>query len=149
MLHPASPKLEPLIQSLAHPVKVSLETIRNSLTAQLSELDRDLQKAEVRVGELKSTRRQVTTAIRALGGRGADSVRPAPKKTQVRTAILDLLEDNGGTIDANDLEALVSEKLAREQGCSAMGLALRMREVLGTDEFITTNGEVRRAVAGN
>lgn len=124
-------------------MKTSLETIRSGLTSQLADLDRDLQAAETQVRELKSTRRQVTAAIRALGGQGADSAKPAPKKAQVRDAIRELLDQNGGTIDADDLEGLVTDKLASEQGCSAMGLALRMREVLATDEFTVASGQVQ------
>lgn len=124
-------------------MKTSLETIRSGLTSQLAEIDHDLQTAESRVSEMKSTRRQVAAAIRALGGPGADSAKPAPKKAQVRDAIRGLLGQNGGTIDAHDLEGLVADKLASEQGCSAMGLALRMREVLATDEFTTDDGQVQ------
>ncbi|TWT43472.1 hypothetical protein [Botrimarina hoheduenensis] len=124
-------------------MKTSLETIRNGLTAQLADLERDLQAAEARVNELKSTRRQVVAAIRALGGQGSESPKPAPKKAQVRMAVRDLLDSNGGAIDTDDLEGLVADKLANEQGCSAMGLALRMREVLATDEFIAASGQIR------
>lgn len=124
-------------------MKTSLETIRTGLTAQLAEVQSDLQTAERQVVDLKSTRRQVTAAIRALGGQGAEPSKPAPKQAQVRLAILDLLDSNHGVIDSDDLEALVAEKLAGEQGCSAMGLALRMKEVLSTNEFTTSNGQVR------
>jgi hypothetical protein len=124
-------------------MKTSLETIRTGLTSQLAEVQRDLEAVERQVADLKSTRRQVTAAIRALGGQGPGVVKPAPKKAQVRAAILELLNDNNGAIDGDDLEALVAEKLAGDQGCSAMGLALRMREVLATNEFMTQNDLVR------
>ncbi|TWT86731.1 hypothetical protein Mal64_35600 [Pseudobythopirellula maris] len=126
-------------------MKTSLETIRNGLTSQLADLDRDLQAAETQVSELKSTRRQVAAAIRALGGQGSDTAKPAPKKAQVRDAVRELLDQNGGAIDADDLEALVADKLASEQGCSAMGLALRMREVLAADDFTAESGRVHRS----
>lgn len=126
-------------------MKTSLESIRSGLTSQLADLDRDLQAAETQVSDLKSTRRQVTAAIRALGGPGANGAKPAPKKAQVREAIRDLLDNNGGTVDACDLEGLVSDKLASEQGCSAMGLALRVREVIATDEFTVTDGRIQKS----
>lgn len=124
-------------------MKTTLDTIRNGLTSQLADLDRDLQAAEAQVRELKRTRRQVTAAIRALGGEGCDSPKPAPKKAQVRDAIRELLDQNGGVIDADDLEGLVTDKLASEQGCSAMGLALRMREVLASGEFTVASRQVQ------
>lgn len=125
-------------------VKTSLESILVGLTAQLAEIDVDLQGSEARTTKLKATRRQVVAAIRALRGDNAD--RPAPKKAQVRAAIVELLSDNEGVIDANDLEALVAEKLAADSGCSAIGLALRMREVLASEEFAVVDGSVRRRV---
>lgn len=124
-------------------MKVSIETIRGGLQTQLDELDRELQAAEAKVAGLKATRRQVANAIRAFGDHDVARAKPAPRKAQVRTAILDLLSDNKGVIEAGDLEALVAEKLATEAGCSAMGLALRMREVLASEEFVVADGLVR------
>lgn len=125
-------------------MKVSIETIRGGLQTQLDELDRELQAADARVTELKATRRQVANAIRAFGDHDASRSKPAPTQAQVRATVLDLLATNGGAIDQADLIDLVAERVGHEHGCSAMGLALRMREVLASEEFVVTDGLVRR-----
>lgn len=124
---------------------LSIESIRSGLVSQLEEIDRDLQKSQVLLNELKSTRRQVAAAIKALGGTDETSgnSKPAPKKKQVQQAINELLAGNSGAIITEDLEGLVAGKLAREEGCSAMGLALRMREVLSSGDYAMADGKVR------
>lgn len=124
---------------------LSIESIRSGLVSQLEEIDHDLQNQQAQLNELKSTRRQVAAAIKALGGTDAMSGnnKPAPKKKQVQQAVNELLADNSGEIIAEDLEALVAGKLSAEQGCSAMGLALRMREVLSSGDYVTTDGNVQ------
>ncbi len=124
----------------------SLESIRNGLVTQLNELDIEFKEKQMQLDELKGTRRQVAAAIKALGGSRlvSEAAKPAPKKKQVQQAIDELLTDNQGQIASDDLETLVAEKLATEQGCSAMGLALRMREVLALDDYLVRNGFVRQ-----
>ncbi len=127
-------------------MKTTIETLRSGLASQLAELDRELEAANEQVIQLKSSRRQVAAAIKALGDRdaSAEPTSPAPKKLQVREAIEKLLADNGGAIITEDLEPLVAEKIATDYGCSAMGLALRMREVLTSDEFSVIDGRVQK-----
>lgn len=125
-------------------MKLSLESIRAGLAAQLTEVDRELAGLSERGAELKQTRRQLTQAINALGSNAAAAVvKPAPKKRQVAAALRQLLADNGGRIPLEDLEGLVAEKLATDHGCSAMGLALRMREALASDEYDCSDGCVQ------
>jgi hypothetical protein len=125
-------------------MKSSIDTIRSGLVVQLNEINGDLLAAIARVKELRTARRQVLVAVKALGGEtNAEPARPAPKKAQVRQAVEQLLADNGGAVAADDLEGLVADKLAAEAGCSAMGLALRMREVLSEDGFAVSGGQVR------
>lgn len=131
-------------------MKNSLESISSGLVAQLTEIDRELQSASQRVVELKATRRKVVAAVKALDvEEGTSTTKPAPKKAQVRQAICDLLADNGGAIVAEDLEDLVAQKLADDHGCSAMGLALRMREALTTDQFTTKGDHIVLAATKN
>lgn len=126
----------------------SIESIRNGLTTQLDELDCNINSISLQLKECRATRRQIASAIKALGGNEplGGNLKPAPKKKQVKQAVDELLADNEGQIAGEDLEALVAEKLAAEQGCSAMGLALRMREVLADQDYTITDGQVKSAI---
>lgn len=125
-------------------MKVSIESIRDGLQAQLAGLDRELQAAGAKVAELKATRRKVANAIRAFGDQDAAATKPAPSQAQVKAAVLGLLESNNGAIERAELDDLVAKRVRRDHGCSEMGLALRMREVLASEAFVVVDSLVRR-----
>lgn len=124
-------------------MKDPIKSLRSETITQLGEIDRDLTTAVARVTSLKVARRKAAKSLKALDD--IEAGKPAPKQAQVQLAIEQLLIENGGAVAAEDLEGLVAEKLDREEGCSAMGLALRLREIMATNKFVTIEGEVFRS----
>ena len=120
----------------------TLEAIRDGLQTQLNEIEVTIESLRKDLSDAKSTKRQVNAALKALGTPAEGTNKPAPKKRQVKQAMDKLLTDNDGQLPKADIEGLIAEKLATEEGCSAMGLALRLRELLATEEYREVDGVV-------
>ena len=110
----------------------TLQDEEKTLLDQKSELD---QKAS----ELDSSLKRVRGALSALGalsptraGSRKGSTKPSPDKAAVRDAVRASLQSQPLQMDA--LRAEVERQLS-ERGYSRMGLSLRLKEVLGEDEF--------------
>lgn len=119
-------RLEPVITNLQSEEATLLER-RSALTQQVEELDASLKQVRGALAALG-----VQTTGKASGRRAA---KPSPDRAVVREVVLAALD--GRVLQADQLRSEVEQRL-QERGYSRMGLALRLKEVLGEPEFAET-----------
>lgn len=124
-------------------MKDPIDSLRSGMVAQLGDIERDLAVAVERVTAHRISRRKIIKALKALNE--VEGEKSAPKQAQVEHAIERLLIENGGSVAAEDLEGLAAEKLAKDFGCSAVGLTLRIGELMAADKFAIIEGEIMRS----
>lgn len=126
-------------------MKITIEALVRGLTEQLAEIDTDLVSLKTKIRELKASRRQVAAALRAIGGVDSSGrpSRPAPTKKQVMRVLRALMAENDGAVPVAELETLVAKRLSNRDGCSAAGLALRLRECFKSGAFAVDGGTAR------
>ena len=118
------------------------ERINSAITALQEEeetLLRRKSKLDEQASEIDAALKRVRAALTALGVRVAakpsgkkGSSKPSPDKVVVREAVMAALQVE--TLGADALRAEVERQLT-ERGYSRMGLSLRLKEVLGEEEF--------------
>lgn len=110
----------------------SLQEEEKTLLGRKSELDQQ-------ASELDAALKRVRGALSALGaatsgkpGGKRGPAKPSPDKNVVRDAVTQSLRTQ--SLRENDLRAEVERRVA-SSGYSRMGLSLRLKEVLGEDQF--------------
>lgn len=112
---------------------MTFDSVRGVLAKQISEYDSKIEASEASTKKMKGERRKLKKAYQSIGGGEAW---PAPTAALVRPMVRELLEDNGELAE-EEVYDLVRGKLG-EQGVSAQGLALRVREALAIAEVVET-----------
>ena len=115
----------------------NLDSIAQQLRDELSRLTDEKTKAEAKVQILDAELKRVEDALTALGSKPKPSKtktsKPAPKQEEVHEAVKRILSEEG----ALELEPLKKkiESVLTKLGRSKMGLALRLKEVLASEEL--------------
>lgn len=121
-----------------------LEGVRQTLEKELQRLDAEATRLKAELAAAEADRRPIAAALSALGKkRPPKPAKPAPKKEQVLSIAVDLLEANG-PLPAADLEGLIKDRLT-DTGTSHSGFGLRLAEALKDDRLVVADGEVALA----
>jgi hypothetical protein len=132
-------------------MKGTFESLQAEIATQLAERDKECTEAAIKLRRLRFECRKLRAASKALGEDMGDESeasdqKKAPKQSDVTAALNELLSENPTGIDRVDLEPLLAERLATKHHRSAVGLALRIKEVLASGQFVEQGGVVQTAL---
>ena len=118
----------------------SIEQIERVLLAELSPLNKQLERLHSEVSVLEEQRSRLTAAIEALSGgakkgRAPKRGKPCTTKAEVIQILSQLLQDNH-SLAPEDLEGLAKDRLSRELGKSLSGFSLRWKQALRDPRFV-------------
>lgn len=132
-------------------MKGTFASIQADLATQLAELEKARAETVLTLKRLHVECRMLRAALKALGADigedpGVNDQKKAPKQVDVATALNELLMENPSGIDRVDLEPLLAEQLATKHHRTAVGLALRIKEVLASGQFVEEERVIRSAL---
>lgn len=110
-------------------------------------LESSIAEIEKQLAQINDQRRQVTAQLKQMqsllnsltnGATEATKRKPSPTHSDVTTAVVAILEKNGPS-HAEVLKEGVETRLT-EAGKSRLGLAIRLKQVLSSDQFVESDG---------
>lgn len=127
-------------------MKNTFGSLETEMTSQLADREKERGTLLARLDEVNDECQCLRRALKALKKQSNPSKRKkAPNQSDVSAALSELLTANPSGIDRRDLEALLAEQLAVKHDRSAVGLALRIKEVLTSGRFLKEEGVIRTA----
>jgi hypothetical protein len=131
-------------------MKGTFEALQAEIATQLAEGEKEGAETAIKLRRIQLKCRKLRAAKKALDDDRAEDLdsldqKKAPNQLDVSTALKELLAENPGGIDRVDLKQLLAEHLATKHHRSAVGLGLRIKEVLASGQFVEEDGEIRSA----
>lgn len=128
-------------------MKNTFGSLEAEMTSQLADRDKERESLLARLHEVNEESQCLRRSLKALKGKSNPSEqKKAPDQSDVRAALIELLAENPDGINRVDLKPLLTDQLAAKHHRTAVGLALRIKEVLASGQFVEEDGEVRTAL---